>query len=202
MRDGIKNRRSRFRLRGIYTRFLLAVRCSEDSISPQYNGSAWAIWSLSPIGLLSPLAFCRILECGDESRRRTGKREMKLTLAAFLTLILTTSLSCAAEDNATSKVVPMRACSQCSGCRTNRGCSGCGNGCQTQGSLLHKLLVWATYRPKEHVCSCTDWCASCRYKGLVPPYLYFQNPRCVEGSGIAPTFSNSCSRGCQSCAHP
>jgi hypothetical protein len=136
---------------------------------------------------------------------------MKSTLAALLTLFLATSLSFAADNNVKNAVLPVGpnpGCSSCgairgcSSCGAIRGCSSCGNPCQTQGCLLYKVLVWATYRPKEHVCSCTQWCNSCGYKGLVPPYLYFQNPRCVEGSGIAPTFANTCSSGCRSCAHP
>jgi hypothetical protein len=81
--------------------------------------------------------------------------------------------------------------------RANASCAGCGCNCHPQGCLLRKLLIWATYRPKEHVCSWGSCCNSCQYKGVVAPYLYFLNPKCFEGSGISPTFANECYRGYQ-----
>ena len=68
------------------------------------------------------------------------------------------------------------------------------------GSCIHRLIDWATYCPKNRVCSCTSCCNSCQYKGVVPIYLFFLNPKCVEGSGLHRTFPNECYRGCQGCA--
>lgn len=78
--------------------------------------------------------------------------------------------------------------------------------CHKNGSLCHRLLEWATYCPKYRVCTCCSCCNSCQYKGaIVPPYLFFQNPPCYEGSGLRQTFMHECYRGCQGCAaagHP
>jgi hypothetical protein len=69
------------------------------------------------------------------------------------------------------------------------------------GHLCKRLLAWATYCPKERVCNCCQCCNSCQYKGAyVPPYLFFLNPKCYEGSGLRQTFNNDCYRGCKSCA--
>ena len=68
------------------------------------------------------------------------------------------------------------------------------------GSCLHRVIAWATYCPKYRVCSCTSCCNSCQYKGVVPIYLFFLNPKCVEGSGLHRTVPNECYRGCANCA--
>ncbi|HTU21339.1 MAG TPA: hypothetical protein VMG10_25015 [Gemmataceae bacterium] len=75
----------------------------------------------------------------------------------------------------------------------------CCPGCKCQ-SCIHRLIGWATYCPKYRVCSCTQCCNSCQYKGVVPVYLFFLNPKCSEGSGLHRTFVPECYRGCQSCA--
>lgn len=80
------------------------------------------------------------------------------------------------------------------------GNPGCCNNCHPQGCILRKLWIWATYCPKERACSPTPFCNSCQYKGAVPFYLFYLNPKCFEGSGIYPTFPNQCYRGCQGCA--
>lgn len=79
------------------------------------------------------------------------------------------------------------------------GCQGCpGN---KSGSCLHRLIAWATYCPKERVCSCLSCCNSCGYKGALPIYLIPPVPKCVEGSGIHNTFPNpTCAHGCKGCA--
>jgi hypothetical protein len=83
------------------------------------------------------------------------------------------------------------------------GGAGCGgSACHPQGCLLRKLLVWATYYPKERVCSCTSCCNSCQYKSVYPPYLMFLNPKCFEGSIQHGTVPNECYRGCKGCGHP
>lgn len=85
------------------------------------------------------------------------------------------------------------------------GNSGCCNNCHPQGCILRKLWVWATYCPKERVWSPTPFCNSCQYKGVLPFYLFYLNPKCFEGSGISPTVPPQCYRGgCQGCAagHP
>lgn len=91
--------------------------------------------------------------------------------------------------------------------RANPGCAGCGHDCHPQGCLLRKLWIWATYCPKERVHSSKSCCNSCQYKGVVPFYLFFLNPKCFEGSGVRPTFPNECYRGCgcatgAKCGHP
>lgn len=68
------------------------------------------------------------------------------------------------------------------------------------GSCIHRLIAWATYYPKNRVCSCTECCNSCQYKGVVPLYLFFLNPKCVAGSGLHRTVPNECYRGCANCA--
>ena len=68
------------------------------------------------------------------------------------------------------------------------------------GSCIHRLIAWATYCPKNRTCSCTACCNSCQYKGVVPLYPFFLNPKCVAGSGLHRTFPNECYRGCASCA--
>jgi hypothetical protein len=73
------------------------------------------------------------------------------------------------------------------------------------GHYLHRILAWATYFPKYRACSCCQWCNSCQYKGVVPLYTFFLNPKCSEGSGVQATFANECYRGCKTCAacgHP
>ena len=75
----------------------------------------------------------------------------------------------------------------------------CCPGCK-HGSLCHRLLEWATYCPKERVCTCCSCCNSCQYKGaFVPPYLFFLNPPCYEGSGLRQTFTHECYRGTKCC---
>jgi hypothetical protein len=103
----------------------------------------------------------------------------------------------AADSGAMGAVVP----------GVNPGCTGCGPSCHPQGCLLRKLWIWATYCPKERVCSCTSCCNSCQYKGVLPIYLLFLNPKCFEGSGVHPTVPNECYRGCgcatgTACRHP
>lgn len=68
------------------------------------------------------------------------------------------------------------------------------------GPLICRIFAWATYCPKERVCSCTQCCNSCQYKGVIPLYPFFLNPKCVEGSGLHRTVPNECYRGCQDCA--
>ncbi|HEY7328429.1 MAG TPA: hypothetical protein VH592_12345 [Gemmataceae bacterium] len=72
------------------------------------------------------------------------------------------------------------------------------------GHYLHRIVAWATYCPKYHVCACTQCCNSCQYKGVLPLYPIFYNPKCIEGSGIQATFANECYRGnvdCATCGH-
>lgn len=72
------------------------------------------------------------------------------------------------------------------------------------GHYLRRIIAWATYCPKYRVCSCTQWCNSCQYKGVVPFYTFFLNPKCIEGSGVQATFPNQCYRGykdCTTCGH-
>jgi hypothetical protein len=66
-------------------------------------------------------------------------------------------------------------------------------------SLCHRLLEWCTYCPKYRVCSCSECCNSCQYKGVVHPYLFLLNPKCYEGSGLRQTFCNECYRGSKDC---
>lgn len=72
------------------------------------------------------------------------------------------------------------------------------------GPLICRVFAWATYCPKERVCSVAQCCNSCQYKGVIPLYPFFLNPKCVEGSGLHRTVPNECYRGCQDCAagHP
>ncbi len=73
------------------------------------------------------------------------------------------------------------------------------------GQYCKQILAWATYCPKYRVCACTQCCNSCQYKGVVPLYPFFYNPKCIEGSGEHATFGNECYRGykdCQTCGHP
>lgn len=79
------------------------------------------------------------------------------------------------------------------------GC--CGHNCHTQGCFLYKVWVWATYCPKERLGCCRGFCNSCQYKGALPFYLFFLNPKCMEGSGVHPTFANECFRGCREPGH-
>jgi hypothetical protein len=72
------------------------------------------------------------------------------------------------------------------------------------GHCLHQILAWATYCPKYRVCVCTECCNSCQYKGVVPLYPFFLNPKCIEASGVQATFANECYRGnkdCPTCGH-
>jgi hypothetical protein len=72
------------------------------------------------------------------------------------------------------------------------------------GHYCRRILAWATYCPKYHVCSCCECCNSCQYKGVVPLYPFFLNPKCIEGSGVQATFANECYRGsvdCATCGH-
>jgi hypothetical protein len=87
----------------------------------------------------------------------------------------------------------------------NAACAGCGGqACHPQGCIFRKLFVWATYCPKTRLGCCHKCCNSCQYKGVEPPYLFFLNPKCIEGSGVSATFPNQCYRGCNGCAvgHP
>jgi hypothetical protein len=78
---------------------------------------------------------------------------------------------------------------------------GCCHDCHPQGCLLKKILLWATYCPKERVCCSNSFCCnSCQYKGVVPFYLFYLNPHCVEGTGLHATFTQPCYRGCNGCA--
>jgi hypothetical protein len=73
------------------------------------------------------------------------------------------------------------------------------------GHYLHQILEWATYCPKYRVCAWTQCCNSCQYKGVLPLYTFFLNPKCIEGSGVQATFGNECYRGhkdCAACGHP
>lgn len=79
----------------------------------------------------------------------------------------------------------------------NGGCCCPG---RKSGCCIGRILAWATYCPKERVCSCTACCNSCQYKGVLPIYPFFLNPKCVEGSGLHKTVPNECYRGCQDCA--
>lgn len=71
---------------------------------------------------------------------------------------------------------------------------------EKHGCFARRLLAWATYCPKQRVCSCTSCCNSCRYKGVMPLYPIFLNPKCFCGSGQHQTVPNTCYRGCQNCA--
>lgn len=85
------------------------------------------------------------------------------------------------------------------------GCDGCGGyACHPQGCIFRKVLIWATYCPKERLGCCHNFCNSCQYKGVEPLYLFFLNPKCFEGGIHRPTFTNECYRGCKGCAtgHP
>ncbi len=100
-------------------------------------------------------------------------------------------------DNSAASGVPAGAAAPAAG----GGCAGCGgHACHPQGCFLRKLLIWATYCPKERICSFTNCCNSCQYKGVIPLYPFFLNPPCVEGCGIHPTFTPQCYRGCKGCA--
>lgn len=81
---------------------------------------------------------------------------------------------------------------------TNGGCCCPGN---KSGSCLCRIWAWATYCPKERVCSVKSCCNSCQYKGVLPIYPFFLNPKCIEGSGLHTTFPNECYKGCQNCAN-
>ena len=135
---------------------------------------------------------------------------MKRTMVAVATIFLGASLSLVSAQEQTPQMSPtsiegnngmasngVNTATGLTSPGANAGCAGCGSACHPQGCLLRKLLIWATYRPKEHVCSWGSCCNSCQYKGVVAPYLYFLNPKCVEGNGISPTFANECYRGCQ-----
>ena len=59
---------------------------------------------------------------------------------------------------------------------------GCCHDCHPQGCFLKTLVVWATYCPKERVCGSSSFCCNrCTYKGVVPLYYFFLNPKCLEG---------------------
>src|SRR5579875_2804198 len=68
------------------------------------------------------------------------------------------------------------------------------------GHYLRRIVAWATYFPKQRVCSCLQWCNSCQYKGSAPLYTFFLNPPCIEGSGLQATFAHECYRGSKACA--
>lgn len=73
------------------------------------------------------------------------------------------------------------------------------------GHYLHQILAWATYVPKYRICSWTQCCNSCQYKGVAPLYMFFLNPKCFEASPLHATFANECYRGSKDCAcggHP
>ena len=78
---------------------------------------------------------------------------------------------------------------------------GCCQDCHPQGCCLKKLLIWATCCPKQRVgCTNSFCCNSCTYKGVVPFYYFFLNPKCIEGTGLHSTFNHACYRGCNGCA--
>jgi hypothetical protein len=79
------------------------------------------------------------------------------------------------------------------------GCISCPG--HKNGSCIHRLIEWATYRPQNRVCACTSCCNSCQYKGVIHPYLFFLNPKCYPGTGLRETTCNQCYRGCKDCGN-
>jgi hypothetical protein len=69
-----------------------------------------------------------------------------------------------------------------------------------RGRYVRRLVAWATYFPKYRACSCTQGCNSCQYKGTLPLYTFFLNPKCLEGSGVHATFAHECYRGGATCS--
>jgi hypothetical protein len=93
-------------------------------------------------------------------------------------------------EAAATTLTPPSAYAVQSGC----GCEAAGG----HGSVLHRLIGWCTYCPKERVGFCKS-CASCQYKGALPIHLLFGR-YCVNGSGMHPTLPPDCCHGCKGCA--
>lgn len=66
---------------------------------------------------------------------------------------------------------------------------------------LRRIVAWATYCPKERVCSLSG-CNSCGYKGVLPVHLLWGR-WCVNGCGMHATYPNpTCCHGCnKGCAN-
>jgi hypothetical protein len=79
--------------------------------------------------------------------------------------------------------------------------SGCGHNCPWDHAdghcpCLRRLIAWATYCPKERVCT-LGGCNSCGYKGVLPIHVFFGR-YCVNGCGEHATYPNpTCCHGCK-----